>query len=447
VSIIYASMSVVAGDEPGKTCISCHEMITPGIVEQWKDSKHSKVGVKCIVCHGVLADEPGAIGHNQYTISPVVSPKVCGKCHPGETEEFMRSLHPLAGKYYELLYDKEKLPYLESEWPFDYQGLTEHDATLRGCQSCHGTNMSAAGPDYYSAEVWPNEGMGRINPDGTLGTCAACHTAHEFSVEEARKPEACGQCHLGPDHPQIEIYYESKHGAIYLTQGGSWNWTKDIWIAGIDYRAPTCASCHMSGVYDLDGNEKLPPTHDVSSRLSWELEPAISKRTDNTANIFGTEISDGSSWEEKRERMQMVCGQCHSPTWVNNYYQQADAAVELYNAQYTEVKKIEDELREKGYLTPESFDEPFEFKIYEFWHHEGRRARMGAFMMGPDYVQWHGFYELLRDKAELKAMADELMKGDEKPATNTPEQTPGFTALAAFLGVLLTIFILRRRGR
>ncbi len=36
-----------------------------------------------------------------------------------------------------------------------------------------------------------------------------------FPVAEARKPEACGQCHLGPDHPQIEIYNESKHGAIY----------------------------------------------------------------------------------------------------------------------------------------------------------------------------------------------------------------------------------------
>jgi len=25
------------------------------------------------------------------------------------------------------------------------------------------------------------------------------------------------------------------------------------------------------------------------------------------------------------------------------------------------------------------------------WHHEGRRARMGTAMMGPDYAWWHGF--------------------------------------------------------
>jgi len=26
--------------------------------------------------------------------------------------------------------------------------------------------------------------------------------------------------------------------------------------------------------------------------------------------------------------------------------------------------------------------------------HEGRRARHGAAMMGPDYTQWHGFFEI-----------------------------------------------------
>ena len=41
---------------------------------------------------------------------------------------------------------------------------------------------------------------------------------------EARKPEACGQCHLGPDHPQIEIYMESKHGDIYTAHGDTYNW-------------------------------------------------------------------------------------------------------------------------------------------------------------------------------------------------------------------------------
>ena len=66
---------------------------------------------------------------------------------------------------------------------------------------------------------------------------------------DARKPEACGQCHLGPDHPQIEIFTESKHGDIYAAFGKTYNWTAapGTWTPGVDYRGPTCASCHMSG--------------------------------------------------------------------------------------------------------------------------------------------------------------------------------------------------------
>ncbi|NIN95684.1 MAG: hypothetical protein GTO49_12040, partial [Anaerolineae bacterium] len=67
-------------------------------------------------------------------------------------------------------------------------------------------------------------------------------------VAEARKPETCGQCHLGPDHPQHEIYEESKHGNIYASEGDSWNWESPSGQWGPkDITAPTCATCHISG--------------------------------------------------------------------------------------------------------------------------------------------------------------------------------------------------------
>jgi hypothetical protein len=40
------------------------------------------------------------------------------------------------------------------------------------------------------------------------------------------------------------------------------------------------------------------------------------------------------------------------------------------------------------------FDDELEFSYFHLWHHEGRRARHGAAMMGPDYTQWHGNYEV-----------------------------------------------------
>jgi hypothetical protein len=387
-------------------CITCHKAsgVMEAVYNDWEKSKHAQNNVTCIDCHLAAQTDPDVISHNGFFISPIVSPKDCSLCHSQVVAEFTQSLHSFGNQYYEFLFDNKKLPYIESQVEGGYivsEGSEiTHAATLRGCQACHGTNMTGKTADDYT--VWPNNGIGRINPDGSKGSCAACHSRHTFSVEEARKPETCGQCHMGPDHPQIEIYLESKHGNIYSSEGDTWNWTSEEWIAGVDYRAPTCASCHMSAA------PGVAATHDVSSRLSWELETPISRRTDNIANSLGVPFGDGTTWQVKQDRMKKVCRQCHGPTWVDNYYKQADIVVELYNEQYSAAKKIVDELYEDELLTPESFDEPIEFEIYEMWHHEGRRARMGAFMMGPDYVQWHGFYDMLIDRVEIEHMAAEI---------------------------------------
>jgi hypothetical protein len=41
-----------------------------------------------------------------------------------------------------------------------------------------------------------------------------------------------------------------------------------------------------------------------------------------------------------------------------------------------------------------AFSNDIEWEYWELWHHEGRRARMGAAMMGPDYTWWHGIYDV-----------------------------------------------------
>ena len=434
------NISGVASAQEGDACVNCHKAsgVLDGVIKDWEESKHAENGVTCITCHEADASDPDAMSHNGFTISPLVSPADCAKCHDKEAAEFKQSLHSLGAKYYEFLFSKKKLPYLESQLEGGYivsegQEIT-HSATLRGCQACHGTNMTGKSTEDFT--VWPNNGIGRINPDGSMGSCAACHTRHSFSIAEARHPETCGQCHMGPDHPQIEIFMESKHGNIYSAEGDSWNWSKKDWKAGIDYRTPTCAGCHMSGA------PGVPKTHDVSARLSWELEEPVSRHTDNIANSLGVPISDGSSWEEKRDRMQTVCKQCHSTTWTENYYMQADIAVELYNKQYAEGKEIVDALYDDGLLTKETFDEPLEFKIYEMWHHEGRRARMGAFMMAPDYVQWHGFYEMFQDKVEIEHMAEEIRGGNMAEAS-VPE-SPGVGVVAAVAALSIAGLVFRR---
>lgn len=404
--ITTSQASVSATDE----CIDCHKRseVLEGIIKDWENSKHAQRNVTCIVCHGAQPSDPDAYSHMGSNISHIVSPKDCAKCHSEEVQEFEQSLHSFGAIYYEYLFSTEKLPYIESQMEGGYlvkegEEMT-HAATLRGCQSCHGTNMT--GKTFEDFTVWPNNGIGRINPDGSRGSCSSCHSRHSFSISEARHPETCSQCHMGPDHPQIEIFLESKHGNIYSSEGYSWNWSKEDWQASIDYRTPTCAGCHMSSA------PMVRSTHDVSSRLSWELESPTSRRTDNVANNIGYNFSDGTTWEVKQGRMKKVCGQCHSKIWTENFYEQADLVVELYNEDYEAAKEIVDELYEEGLLTRTGFDESIEFVIYEMWHHEGRRARMGAFMMGPDYVQWHGFYDLLEDRIEIDRMAKELRGKD-----------------------------------
>ena len=54
-------------------------------------------------------------------------------------------------------------------------------------------------------------------------------------------------------------------------------------------------------------------------------------------------------------------------------------------------------LKEENIIDDVPMNEEMDYVFFEIWHHEGRRARHGASMMGPDYVQWHGFYELSRN--------------------------------------------------
>jgi hypothetical protein len=68
-------------------------------------------------------------------------------------------------------------------------------------------------------------------------------------------------------------------------------------------------------------------------------------------------------------------------------------------------------------LTAAPFDEPIDYVIFDQWHHWGRTAKFGTWMQGPDYAQWHGAYELLRDLSEIRAYRDEHLGEDAETAT------------------------------
>jgi hypothetical protein len=276
-----------------------------------------------------------------------------------------------------------------------------------GCFNCHGTVIKIDENGKIDPATWPNAGVGRLNLDGSKGSCTSCHTRHRFSVAEARRPEACDQCHLGPDHPQIEIYEESKHGTIYHAYQDEYNFDAagGTWTPGVDYRAPTCAACHMSG------SGKEPTSHDVTQRLSWETQAPLTVRPQDFKPF-----PSGTNWQDERQKMKNICSACHSNAWTNDFYDGFDKAVEEYNEVYFKPAKAKlDELYEKGLLDKTKFfDERLEVEYYELWHHEGRRARMGAMMMAPDYAWWHGFYECKLRFANYMEEANHLIETGAK---------------------------------
>jgi hypothetical protein len=120
--------------------------------------------------------------------------------------------------------------------------------------------------------------------------------------------------------------------------------------------------------------------------------------------------------------MKLVCLQCHSSLWTDEHFSNFDQVVYNYNnIYYTPIRTLMDTLYEDGLLSAETyFDEPLEWAFYELWHHEGRRARMGAAMMAPDYAWWHGFYELKHRYSVIVTDASALRQSGSETYSEFP---------------------------
>lgn len=435
-----ASASVPAAS---RQCVDCHTQVSRGIVDHWTGSTHAEKGVACVDCHKAEAKDADVFSHYGAQIATIVTPRDCARCHPSEAQQFSVSHHSKGGNILASLDNFLAETVSGSRVPFNPHSPTPGRAVTvvngmapanSGCQQCHGsrvafqandggvvtvvdlkpdqngqpTNMEAvgrivkneSGKPQFSSTSWPNTGIGRINFDGSLGSCSACHSRHDFSSRRARQPENCGKCHLGPDHPQKEIYDESKHGVAFRDLIDQMNLDARPWVVGRDYSAaPTCATCHMSA----NIRNGMVITHDPGERISWTNRPPVSLVMDTDANhavVLETDpekrraaIADTA--DAKRNRMKQVCSTCHTPDHINLFYRQYDDVVINYNEKFAKPgQAIMSALTSNGLLTKTQYDEEIEWTWYYLWHHEGRRARMGASMMAPDYTQWHGMFEV-----------------------------------------------------
>ena len=198
-----------AGDK-ADACVQCHTKVTPGVVGDWKLSKHSGEGVGCSDCHG---DAHKTATDAAKAVMPTADK--CGECHEERVEQYKKGKHALGWA------SMNAMPTIHMQAP----QLTEG---MKGCGSCHKVGLKTA------------KDIAELKKKGIthgFNSCDSCHTRHTFSVKEARSPQACRTCHMGFDHAQWEMYSGSKHGVRHQMK------VEGALPPGA--AAPTCQSCHM----------------------------------------------------------------------------------------------------------------------------------------------------------------------------------------------------------
>ncbi|UCG37674.1 MAG: hydroxylamine oxidase, partial [bacterium] len=373
-------------------CLGCHVISTPGIVQDWFSSRHSmtvpaeamgkpelsrrisatslpdslsKVAVGCYECHGLNTERhQDRFQHNGFTVNVIVSPDDCATCHTVEADQFRGSKKAMAHRnlmenpLYMTLADTilGHRSWVEGRLPAAPAGS---NALSETCLGCHGTRVQVRGMKTIRTRLvgdlqvpdltgWPNEGVGRVNPDGSYGSCTACHPRHSFSIEIARKPYTCAQCHLEPDVPAWNVYKESKHGNIFLSKGQEWNFDNVPWVLGEDFKAPTCAVCHNSLVTGPDGAVLAERTHDFGARLWVRLfsliyshpqprqgDVTVIRNADGLPlpTTFGGEpasvyLIDPATQDKRRAAMGRICGGCHGFDWYSKHFEKLDRTIE-----------------------------------------------------------------------------------------------------------------------
>ena len=488
--IIFAINTLItpvtaSGDEPlqekvrlsdeTQSCITCHETINPGIVGDWLTSRHSKINPKdalekintkkrvssqtipenlrsvvvgCYECHSL---NPSAhkdnFEHFDFNINIVVSPADCKTCHYLEVDQYSTSkkAHALGilQKNPVLHGLVETITNLKEIKNDEFLHIASDNSKNETCYACHGTNVTVIGKKQISTDLgdieipelanWPNQGVGRVNPDGSLGACTACHPRHSFSIEIARKPFTCSQCHLQPDVPAWDVYRESKHGNIFQSKQYEWNWDNIPWTVGKDFKAPTCATCHNSLLVNSDGEIKVPRTHDFGARLWVRLLGAIyshpqpkngmtfiikNKDGLNLPTTFNGELAeeyliDKHEQAKRKNLMTSVCKLCHSTDWAERHFAKLDSTNnETDQMTLTTTQLLQKAWDEKLADPSNPFDETIEQKWIKQWLFYANSVRYGSAMGGPDYAAFkNGWWYITNN---LQQMKEVLEKGKNR---------------------------------
>ncbi len=383
-----------AGDEES-TCVVCHEKHNPGVVAQWRASKHAtskkKTKPTCKTCHGTEH-----VGDDDVAKTKMPTAKTCKKCHIKQFKQFGRGKHALA----EL--SVTAIP-MFSKQPKSVQKM--------GCGSCHN--------------------VGKRWEDGSVGRCDACHTRHAFSAAEARRPEACETCHMGEDHSQYEMWRSSKHGVIHHLDPKSG-------------RAPVCQDCHMQkgdhavmtgwGFLGL----RLPVPDEtwqadimtiVKAIGPWGRDEKGMEARVGAIKALKLARLDEETFQKARTKMIAACAKCHSSRFGKEHLELADEIIKETTHLMARAVRVVEKLYTDGIL-PLTEDGPkhpdlllfyespteIEQELYKMFLFHRQKAFQGAIHANPDYMHWYGWAPMKSSFQKINKLDKELRakKAEEK---------------------------------
>lgn len=392
----------LAPNARAETCIECHQRSSPGIVGDWKISKHASNEVGCEDCHG-----SEHVGTADVAKAKSPTPETCRSCHEEQVAQFSRGKHALAWTA------MDAMPTIH----WQPMALVEG---MKGCGGCHKIGVKT------------EEAVKKLAKEGRtygLASCDACHTRHTFSVKEARQPQACQTCHMGFDHPQWEMYSASKHGVRYLLKQ---NGTLPESTA-----APTCQTCHMpAGNHEvrtawgfLAVRLPLPEDKEWAADRTTILQAlgVLDPTGKPTARLDVVKAGDVArltqeSWQKERDRVLAVCAGCHARDFAKGEVEKGDQMIRAADRLMAEAIRIVSGLYADGTLArPASYASafpdlltfhdaptPIEQKLFVMFLEHRMRAFQGTFHANPDYAIWYGWSEMQRDLTEIRSMAEEL---------------------------------------
>jgi len=464
-------------------CLGCHAIFHPGIVEGWRSGRHATitprtamdvaeparkvsstavpdvlqgVAVGCAECHTLRPEaHADTFEHNGYNVHVVVSPDDCRTCHDTEADQYSRNVmsHAYRNLADNTLYQQLQRTILGT--PVLKHGRLEidpesADTKAEGCYYCHGTVLKVTETEVRDTDAgelefpviagWPNQGVGRVNLDGSLGSCTACHPRHSFSMEIARKPHTCQECHVGPDVPAYKVYLSSKHGNIYSSKHQTWNFQNTPWTVGRDFTAPTCAACHISLLANPDEEIINERSHEMKNRLSWRIFGLIYAHpqpkspdttiirnkdgqplpTDFNGGFAGDFLLSMDEQDAHNSTMQATCLACHDAAWVQGHWQRFSNTIQQTNKTILTLTDTMNEVWTRGYAKglgqgENPFDEAVERCWSDAWLFYANTVRFASAMAGGgDYgVFADGRYQLSQSVLDLHEWLEQRRKMED----------------------------------